>query len=299
MTAVSLLEELSPNPPMKATDKPDTSISKVEEPQMNVSCSGHARAGQELCYLCMQRAQRNVPVCLREQQQAEEEAQEKVLLLQDKQREQQSMEQEQVTNSTMKYQRVKLNEQREHAKQVATFNLQMSEKKEKTTCPLFPVGDKKLTETPQCQTDDCWFNRYETAVSDAEDRERAHKLFQENFTTAAQRKKTELHRRQAQLEREREMLKFNKADLILDSVHHFEKKRDVSKSLEDEWSRGVKLKHQREEEERRLLRSAGQLLVDKLTQYKRCHQCKRRTSNCGESNIWKDSHHLSGSQFMT
>lgn len=47
------------------------------------------------------------------------------------------------------------------------------------------------------------------------------------------------------------------------------------------------------------LRSAGQLLVDKLTQYKRCRQCKRRTSNCGESNIWKDSHHLAGSQFMT
>lgn len=34
----------------------------------------------------------------------------------------------------------KLNEQREHAKQVATFNLQMSEKKEKTYCPLYPVS---------------------------------------------------------------------------------------------------------------------------------------------------------------
>lgn len=34
----------------------------------------------------------------------------------------------------------KLNEQREHAKQVATFNLQMSEKKEKTHCPLYPVS---------------------------------------------------------------------------------------------------------------------------------------------------------------
>lgn len=144
--------------------------------------------------------------------------------------------------------------------------------------------------------------------------------------------------------------------LILDCAHRLEKKRDVSKSLEDEWSRSVKLKQQREEEERRLhrclhllhllhfdwtlmlidinrkltvhisfslessacsflvrnvflfvlmislslsLRSAGQLLVDKLTQYKRCCQCKRRTSNCGESNIWKDSHHLAGSQFMT
>lgn len=47
-----------------------------------------------------------------------------------------------------------------------------------------------------------------------------------------------------------------------------------------------------------VVRSAGQLLVDKLEQYKRCCQCKRRTTNCGESHIWKDSHYLSGSQYM-
>lgn len=34
----------------------------------------------------------------------------------------------------------KRSEQRERAKQVATFNLQMSEKNEKTCCPLFPVS---------------------------------------------------------------------------------------------------------------------------------------------------------------
>lgn len=36
----------------------------------------------------------------------------------------------------------KLNEQREHAKQVAKFNLQMSEKKKKTNCSLFPVSSQ-------------------------------------------------------------------------------------------------------------------------------------------------------------
>lgn len=141
--------------------------------------------------------------------------------------------------------------------------------------------------------------------------------------------------------------------LILDRINRFEKRQDVSKSLEDDWSRSVKLKHQREEDERRFLRcvdvglfpfthsltiwhwltdlqdiswpssfirddmfswsfihssfalfclpvvrSAGQLLVDKLAQYRRCCQCKRRTTNCGETNIWKDSHYLSGSQFL-
>ncbi|AWP01309.1 putative coiled-coil domain-containing protein 81 [Scophthalmus maximus] len=376
MTAVRLFEELNPIPAMEAKDKPAALTSppevapKLEEPCVKASCSGHARAGQELCYLCMQRARRNVPVYLRKQQQAEEKARDKLLLLKEQQRDIQLMEEEQA----------KLNEQREHAKQVSTFNLQMSEKIRKT-CPLDPtsfifparpltpvrsiqqhrymkdlqsqiesrrqheardqqnrllmeqidqvqlvqeiasqkaqhlqqkyertknyksaldtqLGDKKCTDPPESQADDSGFNRCETAGSNAESRERAHKLFQVNFSAAAQRKTEELHSRQAQLEKDREMLKNNRTALILDRVKRFEKKRDVSRSLEHEWSRSVNLKHQREDEERRFLRSAGQLLVDKLAQYKRCCQCKRRTTNSGESNIWKDSYYLSGSQYM-
>lgn len=44
----------------------------------------------------MQRAQRNVPVYLREQQQAEEKAQEKLLLLKEQQRDKQYMDEKQV-----------------------------------------------------------------------------------------------------------------------------------------------------------------------------------------------------------
>ncbi|XP_038558203.1 coiled-coil domain-containing protein 81-like isoform X2 [Micropterus salmoides] len=366
MKADSLSEELNPKPPMEATDKPTTCISpppKLEEPHVNASCSGHSRAGQ--------REQRNVPVYLREQQQAEEKAQEKLLLLKEQQRDKQYMDEEQA----------KLNEQREHAKLVATFNLQLSEKKEKTYCPLFPtsfifparpvtpvrriqqhrymnelqsqiesrrqheardqqnrllmehldqvqlaqeialqkarqlqqkhdrtkhykkaldtqVGDKKCTDPPECQSDNSGYNRMETATNNAESRERAQKLFQINFSAATQRKKEQLHNRREQVEKEREMLKHNKIELILGHINRFEKKQEISKSLENEWSRSANLKHQQEEEERRFLRSAGQLLVDKLAQYKRCYQCKRRTTNCGETNIWKDSHYLSGSQFM-
>ncbi|TNN74489.1 Coiled-coil domain-containing protein 81 [Liparis tanakae] len=337
MTTVSLLEELNPKPPMEATDKPTISVTppevtpKLEKPRTTVSCSGHTRAGQELCYLCMQRAQRNVPVYLREQQQAEERAQEKLLLLKEQQRDKLYMDQEQE----------KLNEQRKRAKQAAAFNLQMSEEKEKTCCSLFTtsfvfparpftparriqqhrymnelqsqidarrqheaqdqqsrrllerldhvqlVGDKKCTDPPECQADSSGFNRCVTAANNAEGRERAQK-----------RKKEELHSRHAELEKEREVLKNNKMGLISGRINRFEKKRDISKSLEDEWSRSAKLKHQREEEEERFLRSAGELLVDKLAQYRRCCQCKRRTTNCGETNIWKDSQYLAGSQFM-
>ncbi|XP_028999685.1 coiled-coil domain-containing protein 81-like isoform X2 [Betta splendens] len=377
--AVSLSEELNPSPPAEAADKNTTSTSppevspKQEPPHAPVCCFGHARAGQELCYLCMQRAQRNVPVNLREQQQAEEKAQEKLLLLKEQQRDKRYMEEEQA----------KMSEQHERAKLVATFNLKMSEQKVKSSCaqhptsfifptrPLTParriqqqrymndlqsqierrqqreaqekqnrllmgrldqvellqeialqkaqqlqqkyertksykkaldtqVGDKKYTIPTEGECDSAGFNPYETVEveSNVESRERAQKLFNINISAANQRKTEELHNRQTQLGREREMLKHTKMELILDHINQFEKKQKVIKSLEDEWSRSVRLKRQREEEEQRFLRSAGQLLVDKLTQYRRCTQCQRRTNNCGETNIWKDSHYLSGSQFM-
>ncbi|XP_062417693.1 coiled-coil domain-containing protein 81-like [Pungitius pungitius] len=373
MKAVCLSEELKPKPPPQTKYKPSTSVTPpgLTPKRLTLSCSGHTRAGQELCYLCMQRAQRNVPVYLRELQRAEERAQEKLLLLKAQQRDKHHMDQEQET----------LNEQRKHAKHVATFNLQMSEKKEKICCPLFPTsfvfptrpftpakriqqhrykndlqsqietrrqreardqqnrllvehldqvqlvredalqkaqqlqqkhertaqykraldtqaGDKKCTDPPECQADDGGFNRCQTAANRAEGHERAQKLFVVNFSAATHLKKEELQSRLAELEREREVLKHNKMEFAKDRINRFEKERDISKSLEAEWSRTAGLKHQREEEERRFLRSAGELLVDKLAQYRRCCQCKRRTTNCGETNIWKDSRYLSGSQFM-
>ncbi|XP_029987036.1 coiled-coil domain-containing protein 81 isoform X2 [Sphaeramia orbicularis] len=136
--AVNPSEEWNPEPPVKPTDKcrPNTPVSqsvaapKVEDPLVNMSCSGHTRAGQELCYLCMQRAKRNVPVYVREERQVDEKTQEKLLLLKEQEKDRQHMEREQA----------KLNEQREHAKQVAVFNLHMSQKKEQTHCPLYPTS---------------------------------------------------------------------------------------------------------------------------------------------------------------
>uniref|UniRef100_S4R8J2 CCDC81 HU domain-containing protein n=1 Tax=Petromyzon marinus TaxID=7757 RepID=S4R8J2_PETMA len=43
-------------------------------------CTTHGRAGQELCYLCMQRSLRNVPVYVAEERRLQEEAEERALL---------------------------------------------------------------------------------------------------------------------------------------------------------------------------------------------------------------------------
>uniref|UniRef100_A0A087YFC8 CCDC81 HU domain-containing protein n=1 Tax=Poecilia formosa TaxID=48698 RepID=A0A087YFC8_POEFO len=160
------------------------------------------------------------------------------------------------------------------------------------------VEDKMFTSCSECPPDKPRLTRCETAIRRAESRKRAQKVSYANFGVATQRKREEMQNRQLQLETEKEMLKHTKTELMRDATNQFEKKRAVRKSLEDDWSRSVELKHKQEDEERRFLRSPGKLLVDKLEESQRCWRCKRRTTNCGETNIWKDSRYLSGSQFM-
>lgn len=44
------------------------------------SACGHSNAGQELCYLCHQRARRNIPVSFKEEIKAREEEDDRLLL---------------------------------------------------------------------------------------------------------------------------------------------------------------------------------------------------------------------------
>ncbi|XP_032417027.1 coiled-coil domain-containing protein 81 [Xiphophorus hellerii] len=164
------------------------------------------------------------------------------------------------------------------------------------------VEDKMFTSCPECPPDKPRLNRCKTAIRRAENRKRAQKLFQANFSVATQREEIQLHFFFFQLQLDgcaSKMCSPHPPDrLMQDNTNHFEKKRAFRKLLEDDWSRSVELKHKREEEERRFLRSAGKLLVDKLKECQRCWRCKTRTTNCGETNIWKDSCCPSGSQLM-
>lgn len=48
---------------------------------VNETCADHRRAGQELCYVCMQRAQRNLAFCRSEESRRAEQQQERLILL--------------------------------------------------------------------------------------------------------------------------------------------------------------------------------------------------------------------------
>jgi len=68
--------------------------------------------------------------------------------------------------------------------------------------------------------------------------------------------------------------------------------------LQEDWARAAAAKHAAESSEHARILTPGRLLHEQCDQYKRCGQCKRRTDNCGETNLWKESRYIAGSRLI-
>uniref|UniRef100_A0A672L541 CCDC81 HU domain-containing protein n=1 Tax=Sinocyclocheilus grahami TaxID=75366 RepID=A0A672L541_SINGR len=88
--------------------------SSAADASLDRACRDHRRAGQELCYVCMQRAQRNLPLFQSDESRAERE-QERVLMLQEHQKDLQYFQKEEVQKK------------REDSQKLAVFNLAAAE----------------------------------------------------------------------------------------------------------------------------------------------------------------------------
>ncbi|XP_045555443.1 coiled-coil domain-containing protein 81 [Salmo salar] len=389
VNGISLTDDLEPRPPAETnTDRSTVSILPLEgaalkegkvkwaDSHLDMRCVNHNRAGQELCYLCMQRAQRNIPYYLAEERLREQQEEERVLLFNEQRRDQYYLQREQEDRLEI----------RENNQKVAAFNLAVSEAmKEKKVArsshfhgsyifrgrPLTPPRVHKqrgymqdlraqaewrkgqVSQTQQDQelidllqqvqlaheialhksqqlhlkqkNTSCYKKALDTQVkyqglglparlpdSDgpvfgqldctpaglSEQRQRAEKVYQEQLTTANNKRKELLLNRSTKQKNEREMLNRNRKELINDHINRFEKLRNLRASLEETWRRSADLKRHRDREEKEFIRSGSSLLIDQCEQYRRCYQCKRKTENCGETNIWKESHYIPGSRLM-
>ncbi|XP_070568959.1 coiled-coil domain-containing protein 81-like [Ptychodera flava] len=132
----------------------------------------------------------------------------------------------------------------------------------------------------------------------ADQRRRAHELYQEQLETVAQRKRDKILRHLKQQRDEAEMLDRTRRDLITDRANNHERNFTVRKSLESDWRKAFEMKRRRELEERLRASSPGMLLHEQCDKYHRCDQCKRRLENCGESNIWSESRYIPGSRLI-
>ncbi|CAI9614438.1 unnamed protein product, partial [Staurois parvus] len=61
--------------------RPDPEVNQMNILRTTTSpaCLDHCRAGQELCYLCLQRAQKNIPVYFTEERKLKDKEEERIL----------------------------------------------------------------------------------------------------------------------------------------------------------------------------------------------------------------------------
>uniref|UniRef100_A0A8C8S6F8 Coiled-coil domain containing 81 n=1 Tax=Pelusios castaneus TaxID=367368 RepID=A0A8C8S6F8_9SAUR len=332
---------------------------------------------QEMCYLCMQRAQRNIPVYFSEERRRKELDDDRILALYQSMKDQEALHRQQMKFLVNREQNQKnaafnlgvAEAMRNHKNERSTEfhksflfvkrqpspppyikqeeysqNLlkQMDEKKEKETklkqdkelmdrleqvqlaeelaaqranylkgkveemkCykrALDTQVKMKPMQLPVCEPDsaDLIFGKSDmTNEKLAEKRTRAQEFYKHQLHSAALRKRTAILNQLVEQRREADALQKAKREWIADRGAQFERIFKMNLAMQDDWQKSAGMKKLRELEEKLFERAGDKLmLLDQCERYRRCFQCKRRTTNCGESNVWSESRYIPGSRLM-
>ncbi|XP_057187418.1 coiled-coil domain-containing protein 81-like isoform X2 [Triplophysa rosa] len=252
---------------------------------VNETCADHRRAGQELCYVCMQRARRNIPLYVPddERKRAEQE-QERVLMLNQHQKDLQYFQKQEADRM----------KKREDGRQIAAFNLALAEVQRRRRTFNQSHGSY-IFASHLCTPDHRLQQR--DPVTLAEQRLPAHKISEElrNISRARDHQLKSLNDQK----REREIIQTNHQEMSEERIRHYEKVRNLQVACEKNWKHRVSLRRQRDREDLQDFRRFGcQNITDQLEKYERCNRCKRSTANRGQSNLFRDTNYLSGSRLM-
>uniref|UniRef100_UPI00398EF607 coiled-coil domain-containing protein 81-like n=1 Tax=Pristiophorus japonicus TaxID=55135 RepID=UPI00398EF607 len=329
------------------------------------ACSDHCRAGQELCYLCMQRALKNFPIYLTENRRRKEEEDEQRL-----QQYQQMKDQEFILQ-----QQCEMMANREYNQKISAFNVGVAEAKKRrknSKCKEFYNGyifQKRLLTPPvflkqqqyaEClnkqmkekrqrenrkKQDEEFLDRLEQVqlaedlaaqreqylkekheqteaykkaldvqtkeksrqlpafvpdssvpifgntecVRSEEQKQIAHNLYKEQLKAATDRKRNAILNQLYEQKIESDMLERNRSSLIDEHKKRSENLQKMHKALVEAWDENATMKRLKDYEENHYTKTGGLFLLDQCNKYRRCFQCKRRLSNCGEPNIWSNS----------
>ncbi|OWF50937.1 coiled-coil domain-containing protein 81-like isoform X2 [Mizuhopecten yessoensis] len=129
-------------------------------------------------------------------------------------------------------------------------------------------------------------------------RSRAYDMFRDQQDLVAQRKREAILKRLNDQKEEEDVLERTKRELREDRGTRFGNRYHIRKRLESDWQKAATAKKNNELEERLHALSPSLLVHEQCDKYKRCEQCKRKTVNCGESNIWSESRYIPGSRLM-
>ncbi|XP_069615379.1 coiled-coil domain-containing protein 81 [Ranitomeya imitator] len=390
VTGVSLSEDLEAiRRPKTAPERSGSSTSKnipradPEVNQTNVlhvrsspTCVDHCRAGQELCYLCLQRAQKNIPVYYTEERKEREKEEERVLQHYQHMKDQEAIERTKAQAQVNREQREKdaaynrgvaeAIRTGQNARSTEFYRSYIFQRRPLTPpalmrqeqyyhCLTKQMADRRGKEVKEKQDQDllarleqvqlaeelaaqrskylrekaeqvvCYKNALDTQVKMkpgfapppatentepvfgqndmtndklVDGKRRAQEVYRHQLQAAAERKRLAVLNDLVQQRKEADMLQRSKERLLSDRAAEFEKIHRLQKVLQEDWTRSSEIKRQKEHKEELYLQARGELLLDQFEKYRRCFQCKRRTSNCGETNVWCESRYIPGSRLM-
>ncbi|XP_071990159.1 coiled-coil domain-containing protein 81 [Engystomops pustulosus] len=383
---ISLSQDLERIPkPKTAPERLGSSTSRAEPEVPQTSelqtrppppCLDHCRAGQELCYLCLQRAQKNIPVYYTEERRQREKEEERVLQQYQHMKDQEAMNRTQMHEQVNREQREKDaaynrgvaeairngrnarstefyrsyifqrrpltppailkheqyyqsltrqmadrrgKEVKEKQDQVLLARLEQVQLAEELAAQRAKYLREKAEQTqsyktaldtqvkikpsfalpPASEVTEPMFGRNDmTNEKLVERKRRAQEVYRHQLQAAAEQKRLAILNDLLQQRKEADMLQRSKEMLLSDRAAQFEKIHRLHNSLQEDWARSYESKKQKEHREELYMHAGSELLLDQFEKYRRCLQCKRRTSNCGETNVWRESRYIPGSRLM-
>ncbi|XP_057606555.1 coiled-coil domain-containing protein 81 isoform X2 [Hippopotamus amphibius kiboko] len=339
------------------------------------SCQDHNRAGQEMCYVCLQRAQRNTPLYYSKERKRREVEDERLIqqyqILKDQEalfkeqmrslasREQNqknaaynlgvaeairihksekpefyksflfdkrplspeinAFKQEEYSQSLLKQmdhrqeKDIKQRQNRELMERLEQVQLTeelaaqrakyIRDKMEETQCykrALDAQIKNKRSQLPVFEPDS-----FEPIIGKnegemmAEKRKREQNYMKHQLEAAANRKRRAILHQLVDQKRDLLMLQRTHKEHLADRNAELERVNRINQSLQDDWERSAVMKKQRDLEEKAFERASDKLfLLDQCERYRRCKQCRRRTSNVGESNLWPLNKYMHGSRLF-
>nr|XP_056714619.1 coiled-coil domain-containing protein 81 [Euleptes europaea] len=391
VTGVSLTDEFEKNLGKTLPPRPAVPVSNLKPEQETAPalvpaspsripsslCQDHGRAGQEMCYLCMQRAQRNVPVYLNEEKMRKEKEEERIIAQYLAQQDEEAL-REQLRRASAN---------REQNQKIAAFNLGVAEARRSQKNEKVPevyksylfekrpssaslhqkqevygqqlanqVEEKTVRETklkenqdlldrleqvqlaeelaaqrktyfrdkmaemqcykkaldsqikmkparlPPCEpnSNEAIFGKNDMSKEKMEERRKLSQEFSRHqLQASANRKRAAILSELIDQRRATQMTERARKQWIAEKGDRLEKIFQMNLAVKEDWKKSAGLKRQRDYEEKLFQRTGEKLfLLDQCARFRRCYQCKRSLSNCGETNEWADNKYIPGSRLI-
>ncbi|XP_074160776.1 coiled-coil domain-containing protein 81 [Sminthopsis crassicaudata] len=385
VTGINLIDRVEKNNSLKPSAperlkspgslKPDMEI-KPKTPVAPI-CQGHAKAGQEMCYVCLQRAQRNVPVLSTEDKKRKEIEDDRIMQQYLMLKDQEAIHKHQAKSLAIREQNQKnaaynlgvaeairshkmekpefyksyifdkrpLSPELNYAKQEEYSQgllKQMESRREKelkqkqNSDLMDRLEQVQLTEDLAAQRSKYLKDRMEEAqyykraldvqiknrppplpvfepdsaepifgkmdMSNerlAERKQREQKYMKHQLQAVADHKRAAILRQLVDQRRDIEMLQKTQREHLAERMAELERTMKINQGLQENWEKSAELKRHRDMEEKVFKRASDKLFIlDQCEKYRRCCQCKRRLSNCGETNLWPMTRYLHGSRLL-